>query len=90
MFLVWNKRIMPPHEFHHDPKLYNMNGNTVALLLLKRKFEVPDEWKYDPEYLIKHRFSDHYNYVTTAFILAVNKTIPPKYFNHDPIIRDHI
>jgi len=40
MYLAFRK-IVPPHEYYHNPKLYNYNGYTVAILLLKNKLEVP-------------------------------------------------
>ena len=43
----------------------------MAYWLIKNGIEVPDEWKYDPEYKF-------YNGKTTAMILAKNDIIPPK------------
>lgn len=53
MYLA-EQRIIPPKEFHHDPKLYNIIKETVAILLLRNRVEVPKEWRYDPEYRIVH------------------------------------
>jgi len=41
---------------------------------------VPEKWRYDPEYIIDYNFSDGRDKCTTAYILAVYKVIPPKYF----------
>ena len=43
MRLVW-KGIIPPKEWHHSPKLKNVNGWTVAIMLTKKNMKVPKEW----------------------------------------------
>jgi len=79
---------IPPSVFYHDPKIYDRDGNTVAILLLKKGKEVPKEWKYDPKYKIENLNYDKNYSSTTAYILADNEIIPPDYFEHDPTIID--
>ncbi len=86
--ILANKRIIPPKEWYHDPKICDNHGWTVAIYLLKNKLEVPEEWRYDPEYKINYNFTYGNAILTTSFILAIYKVIPPKYFEHDPNIKD--
>jgi len=51
MYLA-KKGIIPPKEFYHDPKLHDYDGNTVAILLLRNKLDVPEEWRYESKYRI--------------------------------------
>jgi len=80
--LLANNGIIPPKQWLHDPKLCDIDGNTVAINLLKNKIDVPEEWRYDSTY----KFD--YDNSTTAMKLAYNKIIPPKYFEHDPKLHD--
>ncbi len=43
-----------------------MQGETVAILLLKNKLEVPDNWKYEADYMIKYIVDGKIFYTTTA------------------------
>jgi len=87
--------IIPPKEWHHDPKIHNDNIYTVAINLIENNIEVPEEWRYEPEYRIRY-FYLHENkciekcvyHGTTAMKLARDKIIPPKYFEHDPNIKN--
>ncbi len=36
--------IIPPAQWHHNPRLINMKGESVADLLRKNNVEVPEEW----------------------------------------------
>lgn len=45
MMLASNGTI-PTKEWHHKVKLYDDEGNTVAVLLEINGIEVPKEWKY--------------------------------------------
>ncbi len=85
MYLAYNN-IIPPKEYAHDPKLCDTNGNTVAIILLKKKLEVPEYWRYDPEYIINYRFSNGTCDATTAYILVCHNITPPEYFYHNPAI----
>jgi len=58
-------------------------------LLLRNNLNVPKEWRYEAEYKLNYKFTDGEDIVTTAYILATYNIISPKYFNHDPIIRDN-
>lgn len=40
-----DKGIIPPKEWHHDPKLYDKYGETVATYLIKEKITPPEEWQ---------------------------------------------
>ena len=39
--LLANNKIIPPKEWEHDPKLYNKNKDTVAIILVKQEINVP-------------------------------------------------
>ncbi len=57
MFLA-DKKLIAPKEYQHDPKIYNKYGNTVAVYLIMNNIKVPQEWKYDANYMIKYKDDD--------------------------------
>jgi len=57
-------------------------------LLLRKGIDVPEQWRYDPEYKLNYILNYEKDIVTTAMVLATYKIIPPTYFEHDPLIKD--
>jgi len=56
--------------------------------LLRKNLDVPEIWRYEPEYKINYKFDNKESNLTTAQILAVLKIIVPEYYNHDPLLKD--
>ncbi len=79
--------IIPPKEWYHDPKLCDNHGNTVAVYLLLNNISLPNEWKYEYDYIIKYGYNKE-RYTTTAIRLASKGIIPPKEWEHDATIKN--
>jgi hypothetical protein len=67
----------------HSPHLTNdKDGNTVAMLLMKKEMPPPTEWLHDAS--LQNAESE-----TVAIIAANRGTLCGNEWNHNPLIRDH-
>ncbi len=71
MYLAWEKKVIPPIEYYHDPNIENDEYWTVAHKLANNGIIPPEEWKINA--LSKTKIDN-----TVAMYLAYNGIIPPK------------